>query len=140
MLKEPKSRTSRRTIALPDVCVWVLTGHRRRQLEERLAAGSAWEDHDLLFTTPTGGPIDRRWISHQFSRPQVLVGVEPKRRLYDSRHTAASFLLAQGVAPRVVMEILGHSSYALTMETYTHVMPVLMRDATRAMDTALGNG
>ena len=41
-------------------------------------------------------------------------------RLYDCRHTAASFLLAQGVAPRVVMEVLGHSSFALTMDTYTH--------------------
>jgi integrase len=55
-------------------------------------------------------------------------------RLYDCRHTAASFLLAQGVAPRVVMEVLGHSSFALTMDTYTHVLPTLMRDAADAMD------
>ena len=60
-------------------------------------------------------------------------------RLYDCRHTAASFLLAQGVAPRVVMEVLGHSSFALTMDTYTHVLPALMRDAADAMDRALGN-
>lgn len=60
-------------------------------------------------------------------------------RLYDCRHTAATFLLAQGVAPRVGMEVLGHSSFALTMDTYTHVMPVLMRDAAGAMDRALEN-
>jgi site-specific recombinase XerD len=60
-------------------------------------------------------------------------------RLYDCRHTAASFLLAQGVAPRVVMEVLGRSSFALTMDTYTHVLPTVMRDAADAMDRALIN-
>jgi hypothetical protein len=59
-------------------------------------------------------------------------------RLYDCRHTAASFLLAQGVAPRVATEVLGHSSLALTMDTYTHVLPTIMRDAD-AMDRALEN-
>lgn len=63
-------------------------------------------------------------------------GVE-RHRLYDLRHTAASLLLMQGVAPRVVMEILGHSTYQLTMNTYTHVMPSLLGDAADAMDRAL---
>jgi len=57
--------------------------------------------------------------------------------LLAGRHTAASLLLAQGVSPRVVMEVLGHSSFALTMDTYTHVMEPFMRDAAEAMDTAL---
>ena len=60
-------------------------------------------------------------------------------RLYDCRHIAASFLLAQGVAPRVVMEVLGRSSFVLTMDTYTHVLPTLMRDAAEARDRALIN-
>ncbi|HMC40341.1 MAG TPA: tyrosine-type recombinase/integrase [Acidimicrobiales bacterium] len=75
-------------------------------------------------------------MSRQFSSLLERAGVE-HRRLYDCRHTAASLLLAQGVAPGVVMETLGHSSYALTMETYTHVMPEVMRDAANAMDRAL---
>jgi integrase len=61
------------------------------------------------------------------------------RRLYDCRHTAATLLLAQGIPARVVMETLGQSSIALTMNTYTHVRPSLLRDAADAMDRALGH-
>jgi integrase len=136
VFKEPKSRTSRRVIPLPVICVEALRSHRKHQLEERLAAGPEWEDWDLVFTTPFGRPLSRTEVSRQFSRLQEKAGV-PHHRLYDSRHTAASLLLAQGVAPRVVMEVLGHSSFALTMDTYTHVMAPLMREAADAMDRAL---
>jgi integrase len=83
--------------------------------------------------------LDVAWVeraSHHFGLLQQRAGV-PHHRLYDGRHTAASLLLAQGVSPRVVMEVLGHSSFALTMNTYTHVMEPLMRDAAEAMDRAL---
>ena len=135
--KEPKSRTSRRTIPLPRVCVEQLTAHRHRQLFERRGA-DGWEENDLVFCTPGGTPLDRTEVSRRFSKLQEQAGVA-HHRLYDCRHTAASFLLAQGVAPRVVMEVLGHSSFALTMDTYTHVLPTLMRDAAEAMDRALIN-
>lgn len=137
--KQPKSRRSRRSIALPGVCVDALAKHRRLQLEERLAAGKDWSDLNLVFTTGTGEPLDRTQVSRQFAALLARAGL-PHRRLYDCRHTAASLLLAQGVAPRVVMETLGHSSYQLTMETYTHVLPEVMRDAASAMDRALGSG
>ena len=135
--KEPKSRTSRRTIPLPWVCVEQLTAYRHRQLFERRGA-DGWEENDLVFCTPGGTPLDRTEVSRRFSKLQEQAGVA-HHRLYDCRHTAASFLLAQGVAPRVVMEVLGHSSFALTMDTYTHVLPTLMRDAPEAMDRALIN-
>jgi integrase len=134
--KEPKSRTSRRTIALPQVCVESLTAHRRRQAAERLAAGMGWLPLDLVFSTGSGGPLSRTEMSRQFTKLLVAARV-PHRRLYDCRHTAATLLLAQGVAPRVVMETLGHSSFSLTMDTYTHVLPSLLRDAADAIDRAL---
>lgn len=137
--KEPKSRTSRRTIPLPAVCIDRLIAHRQRQCQEQLANGRDWSYPDLIFTTAAGAPLNRTEVSRQFTRLLRDLGI-PHRRLYDCRHTAASILLAQGVAPRVVMEILGHSSYALTMDTYTHVLPVLLRDAAEAMDRrALGD-
>ena len=67
---------------------------------------------------------------------QYRAGV-PHHQLYDGRHTAASLLLAQNVSPRVGMEVLGHSSFALTMHAYTHVTEPLMSDAAEAMDRAL---
>lgn len=63
----------------------------------------------------------------------------PKMRFHDLRHTSASLLLALGVHPRVVMERLGHSQIALTMNTYSHVMPALDRDAADQLDRALGS-
>ncbi|HXI16641.1 MAG TPA: site-specific integrase, partial [Chloroflexota bacterium] len=61
----------------------------------------------------------------------------PDQRFHDLRHTCASLLLAQGVHPRVVMETLGHSQIQLTMNTYSHVMPVMQREAASQMNTLL---
>jgi integrase len=60
-------------------------------------------------------------------------------RFHDLRHSCASLLLVQGVPARVVMETLGHSNISITMDTYTHVLPELQRQAADAMDRALGN-
>ena len=62
----------------------------------------------------------------------------PKKRFHDLRHTRASLLLAQGAQPRVVMDILGHSQISLTMDTYSHVIPALTREAASHMDAILG--
>lgn len=62
----------------------------------------------------------------------------PHQRFRDLRHACASFLLAQGVAPRVVMETLGHSQISLTLNTYSHVIPALGRAAADQMDALLG--
>jgi integrase len=59
-------------------------------------------------------------------------------RFHDLRHGAASLLLAQGVHPRVVMEMLGHSTITLTMNVYSHVIPDLQREAARKMEAVLG--
>jgi integrase len=64
----------------------------------------------------------------------------PRQRFDDLRHAAASLLLAQGVNARVVMEILGHSQISLTLNTYSHVIPSLQRDAAKLMDAVFGEG
>ena len=134
--KEPKSRTSRRTIVLPAVCVESLKSHRIRQASDRLKAGVSWQNLDLVFCSEVGAPLHRSEMSRQFALLLKRSGVA-HHRLYDCRHTAASLLLAQGVSPRVVMETLGHSSYSLTMDTYAHVYASALRDAAAAMDRAL---
>ncbi len=76
-------------------------------------------------------------ISRPFAELLRAAGL-PKMRFHDLRHSCASLLLAQGVAPRVVMETLGHSRISVTLDTYTHVLPALQREAADAMDRALG--
>jgi integrase len=137
-LVEPKSARSRRTIALPTVAVKALKSHRVRQLEARLAAGEDWKDRGFVFTSSIGTPIEPRRITREFRTLLTGAGLPPIR-LHDLRHSCATLLLAQGVSPRVVMETLGHSQVSLTLNTYSHVLPALQRDAAGKMDAILGS-
>lgn len=134
---EPKSRQSRRTVPIHDGLVAALRNHRRRQFEERLAAGSRWHDGGLVFTTGIGTPLEPRALNEDFERVVMAAGLR-RIRLHDLRHSCATFLLAQSVHPRVVMELLGHSQISLTMETYSHVLPDAMREAIGRMEALLG--
>ncbi len=135
-LVEPKTSKSRRTVDLPGFAIDTLRHHRVRQIEERLAAGADWEEWGLVFTTQRGTPLDAKNVTHRFqeflSRNDL-----PRMRFHDLRHACASLLLAQGEQARVVMEILGHSQISMTMNTYSHVIPALRREAADRMDGLL---
>jgi integrase len=133
---QPKSRAGRRTVALPGPLRNALRAHRAAQAAERIAAGSAWDDHNLVFCQENGRPLDPR-SDHRAWR--ALLGEARVRpaRLHDARHTAASLLLQQGVPARVAMEVLGHSQISLTLGTYSHVVPEVAEDAARRMGEAL---
>ncbi len=126
---ETKTDRSRRMIALPAPLVAALRMHRVRQLQERLTAGSRWRDTGLVFTSVVGTPLEPRNLFRSFKASLRKAGL-PAVRFHDLRHSAASLMLAQGVPLRVVMEVLGHSSISLTANTYSHVMPSLVQDAT----------
>jgi integrase len=134
---EPKSARSRRTIRMPQVVVTALKAHRKGQLEERMALGSAWTDAGLVFTSPTGTPLDPRNARREFHAMLTAAPGVPRIRFHDLRHTAATLLLAQGVDPRTIMETLGHSQISLTLNTYSHVLPALQREAAAKMDAIL---
>ena len=134
--EEPKADRSRRNLALPTPLVQALRAHRAAQLEERIAAGSLWEDHDLVFGQPNGRPIERKSDWRAWKALLQEAGVR-EVRLHDGRHTAATLLLSEGVHPRVVMEVLGHAQMRTTTDTYSHVMPALGRDAADRMGQAL---
>jgi integrase len=123
---------------MPERVAAVLRGHRARQAEERLLAGSKWTDLGLVFTARNGTPIEPRRLDTEFKKVLKRANLPETIRLHDSRHFAASLLLSQGVHPRTVMEILGHSDISLTMNTYSHVVPDLMREAADKIDAALG--
>ena len=136
-LTEPKSARARRTITLPPPINRALREHRARQLGERLAAGSTWDaGWDLVFVTRLGRPLDARNVTRSFRAITRRAGIRDVR-FHDLRHTAASFLLAQGVDLRTVMEVLGHSQIGLTANTYMHVLPALRADAADRMGALL---
>ena len=135
-MSEPKTARGRRNIGLPPELLAALRHHRQCQLADRLAAGPAWQDHDLVFAQPNGKPLDPRRDNGDWKA--LLVQAEVRdARLHDARHTAASLLLAQGVQPRIVMEILGHSTIAVTQNIYQHVMPEAVTHAVRTVTALL---
>jgi integrase len=136
VLAEPKSAQSRRVLALPNMALAALRRHKLVQLREQQWAGDRWQARGLVFTSTIGTPLEPRNVTRQFHQHLQRAGLRPVR-FHDLRHTCASLLLAQGVHPRIVMETLGHSQIALTMNTYSHVMPVLQREAASRMDALL---
>ena len=126
-----------RTIPLPAICVATLQEHQRRQDAERLLAGGKWREHDLIFCTKSGTPLDatnvRRYVMALLRRAGIA-----DMRYYDLRRSAASLMAARGVPARVAMEILGHSDIRLTMNVYTHVLDESKRLAADAMDRLFG--
>jgi len=133
---EPKTRRSRRRVALSKETARVLAMHRTRQLERRLLLGSAYADNDLIFATEVGEPVKPYSISPRFKRV-VRKAKLGQMRFHDLRHTSASLLLAAGIHPKVVSERLGHSTVNLTLDTYSHVLPGLQEQAAQSMDAYL---
>jgi len=97
---------------------------------------SHFSSASVVITTREGAAIDPRNATRHFHKMLRDAGLTPVR-FHDLRQTAATLLHAQGVDPRTIMEILGHSQISLTLNTYTHVLPALQRDAARQMDRAL---
>lgn len=129
---EPKSQRSRRMVVLPAGSAEVIAEHRRDQVHHRLSLGEYWHDNDLVFCNDVGDPIDGGLVSWRLHQALAKAGL-PRIRVHDLRHTAASLLLAQGAHPKVVQEMLGHSTVMLTLDTYSHVTPGLQADAAAKM-------
>jgi len=136
-LVEPKSARGVRSVSLPAFALESLQRHWRRQAEERELARSEWTEWGLVFATPIGLPLDGSMVTHALHRHLRRAGLR-HQRFHDLRHACASLLLAEGVNPRVVMEILGHSQVSLTLNTYSHVIPSLGRDAADRLQSLLG--
>jgi integrase len=129
IFQEPKSEKGRRSIPLPDWALAALKAHRKRQLEERLALGEAYQDNGLVFCTELGTPIEPRNLNRKFYELRAKAGLPDNVNLHALRHTYATRLLEMNEHPKVVQELLGHSQISVTMDTYSHVLPELKRQA-----------
>jgi integrase len=133
---EPKTAAGRRRVSLPASVVDSLRRHRVRQLEQRLAAGPAYVDHELVFATESGAPLHPNSLYLRFGRLIARAGV-PAIRFHDLRHTNATVDLATGTHPKVVQERLGHASISETLDRYSHLTPNMQREAADRLDAAI---
>jgi len=133
----PKTRAGARLVALDDATVAALGSWRRRQAEERLAAGPAWSDHGLVFVDELGVPPHPETMTRWWNEAVARAGSR-RIRLHDARHTAATLALRAGVPLKVVTQRLGHADVAVTMRVYQHVTAQDDRAAADALGRALG--
>ena len=134
--KAPKSGRGRRTIDLLRITAEILREHRLEQTEHRLSVGAVYEDNDLIFARPDGTPWPPDKFSCAFAALMRRRGFKGLR-FHDLRHTHASQLLKEGVHPKVVSERLGHASVAFTLDTYSHVLPGIQKEAAERIDRAV---
>jgi integrase len=138
---EPKTQSSRRNIALAPSTVTALREHRKDQNLQRLAAGSEYEAHQLVFAGPTGRPPQyRNLIRHHFKPLLAKAGLPSSTRLYDLRHSCASLLLEVGENTKVIALRLGHASIRTTLNTYGHLGPNMQQEAATKLERLLYGG
>lgn len=134
---EPKSISSRRRVTVSTTAMDALRRHRAGHLERRLRIGRAWHDQDLVFPNAIGRPLESSNLLRQSFLPLLERAGLRRIRFHDLRHTAATLMLGQGVHPKIVAEMLGHSRIGTTLDLYSHVTPTMQRGAAAEMDAIL---
>ena len=111
----------------------MLKAHREKQDQMRLKAGKKWNEQGLVFCNRHGGFLLADVVMREFHALLAKAGL-PKLRFHDLRHTMAIILLESDVHPKKVQERLGHSSIAITMDTYSPVLLSMHQDVARKLD------
>jgi integrase len=137
-LGPPKNKKSRRTVRLTERAVATLRSHLERQLAEIEALGDLYGDQGLVFTTEAGTPINPSNLRQRSLAPLLKRAGLPRITFHDLRHTCASLLFQKNVHPKIVQDLLGHASVAITLDTYSHMLPGMGGEAADAIGEVLG--
>ena len=136
VFRQPKSKRGRRLIALSPSLAVLLREHKAKQEAARRLLGLSLLPNDLVFSNPDGTPLRPNSVTRQFRKLADSIGLNGIR-FHDLRHTHATLMLRQGIHPKIVSERLGHSSIAITLDTYSHILPGLQEAAARKFDEGL---
>jgi integrase len=134
---DTKTAKSRRTLALPLIAVQALKEHRRRQAEDRLAAGALWQDHGLLFASTIGTRLDGANVRREFRRIAGVAGLGAGWAPRDLRHTFVSLMSADGVPIEEIARLAGHNQTATTELVYRHELRPVITTGAEVMDRIL---
>jgi integrase len=137
-LGQPKTKGSRRSIGLTKRTKEALRKHHQLQLEQKMEYRGLWEDHGFVFTTQTGNHINPSHLRNRSFRPLLRKAELPNIRFHDLRHTCATLLLKQQTPAKDVAELLGHATVAMTLDTYSHILPDMKNRVVDAMEAAIG--
>lgn len=130
-LLTPKTETSKRSIPINQLMIEELLKHKEKQDLEKMYYASDYKDLGMVFTRPNGDYISPREFLRQYQKLLSTAGLE-KKRFHDLRHTVASLLINANENPKVIQQLLGHSTISTTLDIYAHVMGETMN---KSIDT-----
>lgn len=136
--KEPKNKTSKRSVAMSPGGVKALKAHEREQKKDKLAIGERYHKNNLICCLQDGSLLHPATVSKRFQEVVNKAGINVT--FHGLRHAHASYLLKQGIHPKVVSERLGHSNISKTMDLYSHIAPTLQTEAASKLDELLFKG
>jgi integrase len=137
VFEDPKTPRSRRTLRIPAGSLAALRVQRDRQNFERQALGGGYADHDLVFVTPLGTPLDAANVLKRLRVALKRAGLPASYTFHSLRHSAATIMLAAGVNPKVAADRLGHASAGFTLDRYAHAVEALDFDAAERIQAAM---
>ena len=132
----PKTKSGTRRIDLGRTTLEVLKEHQQNQFEEIIASEDAWQDHNLVFPSSIGTPLDRDNLRRRYKKLLKKAGL-PEIRFHDLRHTAASLMLNNNIPVIVVSRRLGHAQPSITLDVYGHLIPTKQQEVASLMDQLL---
>ena len=132
--KTPKSN---RGVRLTHAAAEALRIHLEQQIEEMERMDSIYQPGGLVFVTEIGGLINPSNLRNRSFKPLLTKASLPDICFHDLLHTCATLLLSQGTHPKLVQELLGHATIAMTLDTYSHFLPSMGDQTVRAMEAAL---
>jgi integrase len=139
VLRETKTRGSRRSVSMTPKLAAFLRQYQTEREGVYLHVGRVLSLDDMVFTSVAFEPLNPSVVSHNFHLMTVKAGL-PGVRFHDMRHTFASLMLMRGAKPKVISEALGHASVAFTMDTYSHIIEGMQRDAMNLLDEVIPVG
>jgi integrase len=130
-----KTQKSRRTLRLPMAAVQALKIHKVKQAEDRLLAGALWQDHDLVFASAVGTPLDPSHVRRAFRKVCKTAGIGTNWSPRELRHTFVSIMSEQGVPSEEIARLVGHSTTATTEAVYRRELRPVISTGAEVMDT-----
>ena len=132
----PKTKSSRRTVDLAPETIDLLRIIRGGQMAQQLEYGSVWQNTGYVFTDIDGSPLAPDMVTKDFCGLVREHGL-PQLTFHGLRHAFATLGLKAGISPKVVSEALGHSNIGITLDTYSHVLPNMQTELSKAVANLL---
>ncbi|MEO3889111.1 site-specific integrase [Nonomuraea sp. B5E05] len=136
---DTKTRKSRRTLELPKLAAEALRHHHARQAAQKLKVGGLWQDHNLVFCTSVGTPLDAANVRRAFRQITKNAGIGTDWTPRELRHSFVSIMSDQGVPIETIADLVGHAGTSVTEAVYRHQLKPVITKGAQTMNTVFGD-